>query len=90
MSYTPKNTRERIAHRLKISKGQLEKVISMTQDDAYCIDIMHQIKAIESSLRQTGHLLLENHLKTCVAKSIKQGKAEESISEIMQVFNKKI
>jgi len=90
MTYKPKNTKERITHRLKISRGQLDKVISMTQDDAYCIDIMHQINAIQSSLRETGNLLLENHLKTCVAESIKQGKAEESITEIMQKKKKKI
>lgn len=58
-------------------------------DDAYCIDIIHQIQAIESGLAKTGNLLLENHLRSCVAEDIKKGKANESISEIMQVFQNK-
>lgn len=59
------------------------------EDDAYCIDIMHQLQAVESGLKGTGNLLLENHLKSCVADAITKGKADESIEEIMQVFKKK-
>lgn len=89
MTYRPKDTQERILHRLKIAKGHLEKVIKMIENDEYCIDVMHQLQAVESGLKETGNLLLENHLKTCVADAISQGKADESVSEIMQVFKKK-
>lgn len=89
MTYRPKDTQERILHRLKISKGHLEKVIKMIEHDEYCIDVMHQLQAVESGLKETGNLLLENHLKTCVADAISQGKTDESIAEIMQVFKKK-
>ncbi len=89
MAYRPKDTHERITHRLKIARGHLDKVISMMEENSYCIDVMHQMQAIESGLKETGNLLLENHLKTCVADAIKTGKTNESISEIMQVFKKK-
>lgn len=89
MAYRPKNTEERIIHRLKIARGHLDKVIVMMESDTYCIDVMHQMQAIESGLKETGNLLLENHLKECVANAISKGKAEESIAEIMQVFKKR-
>ena len=89
MAYRPKDTHERLVHRLKISRGQLEKTISMLETDSYCIDVMHQLQAIESNLRETGNLILENHLRGCVADAIKKGNAEESIAEIMAVFRKK-
>lgn len=89
MAYRPKDTQERILHRLKIARGHLDKVISMIEDDEYCIDVLHQMQAVESGLKQTGNLVLENHLKSCVADSISQGKKDEAIDEIMQVFNKK-
>ncbi len=89
MAYRPKDTHERIIHRLKIARGHLDKVIKMMDDDVYCIDVIHQMHAVESGLKETGNLLLENHLKGCVADAIKEGKAEESIAEIMQVFKKK-
>lgn len=89
MAYRPKDTHERITHRLKIARGHLDKVIQMMDEDAYCIDVMHQIQAVEFGLKETGNLVLENHLKTCVADAIVKGKADESIAEIMQVFNKR-
>ena len=89
MAYRPKNTHERIIHRLKITKGHLDKVIKMMEEDTYCIDVMHQMHAVESGLKETGNLLLENHLKSCVANAITKGRTDESISEIMQVFKKK-
>ena len=89
MAYRPKDTEERILHRLKIARGHLDKVIKMVEADEYCIDVMHQIQAIESGLTETGNLLLENHLKECVADAMSKGRKDEAISEIMQVFKKK-
>lgn len=89
MAYRPKNTDERVLHRLKIARGHLEKVISMVEKDTYCIDIMHQMQAVEKGLNETGNLILENHLKTCVADAISKGRKDEAIAEIMTVFKKK-
>ncbi len=86
--YRPKNTQERIAHRLKISMGQLKKVIQMVEGDKYCIDIIHQSQAIQNALKETDNLILENHLKTCAADAIRKGKEKEAIAEIMQVLKK--
>jgi DNA-binding FrmR family transcriptional regulator len=61
----------------------------MMEDDAYCIDVMHQMQAVESGLKETGNLLLENHLKCCVSDAIKKGEADKSITEIMEVFKRK-
>ena len=88
MAYRPKDTQERILHRLKISRGHLDKIIEMVEDDEYCIDVLHQMQAVEKGLKETGNLLLENHLKGCVADAISKGKKDEAIAEIMQVFKK--
>ncbi|MFS8159806.1 MAG: metal-sensitive transcriptional regulator, partial [Candidatus Roizmanbacteria bacterium] len=66
MTYRPKDTHERIVHRLKIAKGHLQKIITMMERDEYCIDIMHQIVAVQSGLKKAGNLLLENHLSSCL------------------------
>lgn len=78
-----------ILHRLKIAKGHLEKVINMVEGDEYCINIVHQLLAVESALRNIDELVLENHLKTCVANSIKAGDSDEAIKEVMEVLKKK-
>ena len=87
--YRPKDTHERITHRLKIARGHLDKVIKMMDDDAYCIDVIHQLQAVESGLKETGNVLLENHLQGCVADAMTKGKKEEAIQEVMTVFKKR-
>lgn len=88
MAYKPKDTHERILHRLKISKGHLEKIIKMVEDDTYCIDVLHQMQAVENGLKETNNLVLENHLKTCAIDAIREGRQEEAIGEIMTIFKK--
>lgn len=78
-----------ISHRLKIAQGHLKKVIAMHEEDKYCIDVMLQLQAVEKALKNAGDLILENHLKTCVAKAIKQGKDQEVIDEVMKVMKKR-
>lgn len=88
MSYRPKDTQERILHRLKIAQGHLKKVLKMAEDGEYCIDIIHQSKAVQRALQEADALTLENHLKTCAAEAIKSGKQDEAVAELMNVFKK--
>ena len=86
--YKPKSEKDRILHRLKISRGHLDKVIEMMEKGAYCIDVLHQSQAVQKALSETDHLILENHLNTCVVDAIKEGKTNKVISEIMAVIQK--
>ncbi len=89
MTYKPKNTKERILHRLKITQGHMKKVLEMVESDVYCVDILHQSHAIQKALKEIDAIILENHLKSCVTDSIRDGKSDEAIAEIMNVFKKK-
>jgi len=60
----------------------------MIENDHYCIEVLHQSQAVQQAIKETDNLILENHLKTCVADAIAKGKKNEAISEIMQVFKK--
>ncbi|MCL5784922.1 MAG: metal-sensing transcriptional repressor [Patescibacteria group bacterium] len=86
MTYRPKDTQERILHRLKIARGHLEKVIQMVEGGEYCIDVINQSRAVQSALKEVDSLTLENHLKTCVVDHIKSGEIDNSIMEIMKVI----
>lgn len=76
-------------HRLKIARGHLDKVINMVEKGAYCIDVVHQSIAVQSALKKVDELILENHLKTCVADEIRKGDTETAINELMAVLKKK-
>lgn len=81
--------KNKILHRLKIARGHLEKVINMVEVDEYCIHVVHQSLAIQSALKKVDEVILENHLKTCVADSIKKGETTKAVTEMMGVLKKK-
>lgn len=87
--YRPKDTQERILHRLKIAKGHLGRVIEMVEEDTYCIDVIHQSQAVQRALEEADSVILENHLKTCAVEHIKKGNVGKSTEEIMKVFKKR-
>lgn len=86
--YRPKNTQERIIHRLKIAEGHLKKVTRMVESGEYCINVIHQSQAVQRALEEADAVILENHLKTCVVDHIKKGNVKVSTGEIMKVFRR--
>lgn len=80
--------KKRIIHRLKIARGHLEKVISMVEDDTYCIDVLTQSQAVQSALAKVDTLLLSDHLENCVSEQIKSGKSKKAFEEIVTIFKK--
>ena len=86
--YKPKSQKERVAHRYKISLGQLKKILQMVEGGAYCIDVIHQSQAVQKALKETDQVLLGHHLATCVANSIRKGKVKEATAEVLSVFKK--
>ena len=81
-------TKDNVLHRLKIARGHLEKVIAMVEKDEYCIDILTQSKAVQSSLSKADAVLLEQHLSHCVVDHIQKGHTKKAVDEVMKVFNK--
>lgn len=59
----------------------------MIERDAYCTDILTQIAAVSAALNSFNKVLLENHMKTCVVRDIKEGK-EETVDELMKILQK--
>ena len=57
--------------RLNRVSGQINGINKMIDENRYCVDILTQISAIESALKEIGYIVLEDHLKTCVSNDIK-------------------
>ncbi|SDC33133.1 DNA-binding transcriptional regulator, FrmR family [Melghirimyces thermohalophilus] len=84
----PRSDRERTAlqNRLKRIEGQIRGLQNMVEEDRYCMDILVQITAIQSALKQVGFSLLERHSRTCLSHAIQSGQGEEYIEELMKVI----
>jgi CsoR family transcriptional regulator, copper-sensing transcriptional repressor len=83
-----KSVEQKILHRLKIARGQLDSVIEMAKNGKYCIDIIHQSIAVQAALKGTDQIIMKNHMETCVAEEIKKGNAREVIDEVMKVIER--
>lgn len=88
MAFKPKTIKERSLHRLKIARGHLDKVIRMVETDSYCIDTIHQSRAVQQALKEVDSIILENHMQGCVADAVQGGRKDEAIAEVMNVFRK--
>lgn len=53
----------------KKALGQLNRVLKMLEEDAYCMDVMQQIRAVEGLLNSVSSSILESHLHTCTTKA---------------------
>lgn len=87
----PEDKRKTTTHRLAIVEGHLRKVRQMVDEGAYCINIIHQSRAIQQALRKFDEQILSQHLRTCVARDMRQtkgGSAGKSIAELMEVFER--
>lgn len=79
-----------VIRRLKSIEGHVRGVQKMVQTEAYCIDILKQIKAVKQALERVGSIVLETHLQTCVTEGLRSDdvlERERVIGEIVEVFN---
>lgn len=73
-------------NRLKTVRGHLDAVIGMVDDDRYCPEVMKQVSALQGSLEKVNRILLQNHLETCVAHAMDEGRTLEVVDELMEVM----
>ncbi|MDD2696442.1 MAG: metal-sensitive transcriptional regulator [Anaerolineales bacterium] len=75
--------------RLKNIEGHLRGVVRMVEEDAYCIDVIHQIQAVQAALNKVSAQILEEHLHSCVITAIRGEEAAERervLNEILDVY----
>ncbi|MFH1036547.1 MAG: metal-sensing transcriptional repressor [Patescibacteria group bacterium] len=74
----------------KKAQSLISKVIKMTEDNEYCINIMQQNLAVIGLLKSAHQMLMEGHLKNCFKKAMEtknERRKKEMIEEILKVTN---
>ena len=78
-----------LQNRLSRIEGQVRGVRGMVERDAYCVDILTQVAAITAALNAFNRELLAEHIRTCVATDLKEGR-EETVDELVETVRKMI
>jgi len=81
------NDRRQLLNRLSRIEGQIRGIRRMVEDDAYCIDILTQVMAVQSALNGFAKEILGDHIKTCVAEDIRNG-GEDKTDELLSTLTK--
>ena len=83
--------KKKILNRIRRINGQVDAVGRMIESDEYCVDVLMQISAATGALAKVGQIVLENHLKTCVASAMTNNDAkdrEAKLVELIKLFRK--
>lgn len=73
-------------NRIRTVIGHSRGIEKMIEEERYCIDILKQIAAVQSSLSKLSTLLTKDHMRVCVSEAISEGKGEEKIQELVEVL----
>ncbi len=82
-------TKTKALGRLRRIEGQVQGIQRMVAGEAYCVDILLQIAAVQGALEQVQKLLLGRHIESCVADAFRSGSKgdrQRKIDELLDVF----
>ena len=75
-----------LLNRLKRIEGQVRGIQSMLENDAYCNDVLMQSAAVNAAMNAFNRELLASHIRTCVARDIREGH-DEVIDELVATLH---
>ena len=76
-----------LINRLNRIEGQIRGIKGMVERNAYCVDILVQSAAVSAAVNSFNKELLAEHIRTCVAQDIRDGK-DEVIDELVCTLQK--
>lgn len=74
--------KKKLINRLNKIEGQIRGLKNMIEDDSYCDDILTQISASKGALNGVSKLVLENHMKNCLVRDIRENR-NDTIDELI-------
>ena len=75
-----------LSARLASIEGHVKAIKRMVDEDVYCIDVLKQTYAVERALKRFEAELLRDHLASCVPTALRDGRKDEILGELGDVF----
>ncbi|MEF9866114.1 MAG: metal-sensing transcriptional repressor [Oscillospiraceae bacterium] len=83
-----KANKDEVCRLIKTARGQLEGILTMIEQDRYCIDISNQLMATQSVIGKANKEVLKAHINTCVQEAFLSGSPEAKIDEVLAIIDK--
>lgn len=84
-------TKRIVRARLRKTNGQVAAIERMIEQDRYCVDLLHQLGAVQAALSKIATVVLRSHVETCVTDAFRSGQQPDrrrKIEELMNVFSR--
>jgi DNA-binding FrmR family transcriptional regulator len=75
-----------ISYAVRDPGGHLEGIRRMIDGDKYCVDVLKQTYAVRRAIEKMEMLLLDGHLHHCVVEGIHDGRQEQVIGELLELY----
>jgi DNA-binding FrmR family transcriptional regulator len=79
----------KIIARLKIVEGHIRGVTKMVEDGVCCLEVVNQIKVIQTALQKVNILMLDRHLHTYLITAVRDNnpaEREQMLDQIAELF----
>jgi DNA-binding FrmR family transcriptional regulator len=80
--------KKNVMNLLKTSKGQIDGIIKMLDEDRYCVDVSKQILSVQALLKKANLKIIDQHIKHCVKQAFTDGNGDEKVNEIIELIDK--
>ncbi len=82
--------KKQVMNLLKTSRGQIEGIIKMLEDDRYCVDISKQILSVQGLLKKANLKIIDQHIKHCVRQAFTEGEVagNQKVDEVIYLIDK--
>ena len=81
------DTKKDAIKRISYIEGHLAGVKRMVEEERYCVDVLKQTYAIRRAIEKLESNLLEGHLHTCVIDGVKQGREQQVLDELVELYS---
>lgn len=71
--------KKKYVNRISRIEGQMRAIKKMVDSDRDCMDVLRQISAVQGAIRSLGMLILEEHMKGCIAGAIRKNESNEDL-----------
>jgi DNA-binding FrmR family transcriptional regulator len=80
------DTKSDVLKRLNFIEGHLAGIRRMVEADKYCVDVLKQTYAVRRAIEKMEGLMLDGHLRTCVVDGIREGRDDQVLAELGELY----
>ena len=80
------HVRRDVLKRMSYIEGHLRGIRGMIEEDKYCPEVLKQTYAVRRAIEKMEGLMLDGHLHHCVVEGIRDGREEQVISELLELY----